>query len=147
MKTAIYVRSALNDNVISCETQILYCRTKLQHDKEYVVYSDNGCSAHDKEKPAFNEMMSAIERGEIDTVIVYKFDRICRDLGSFRLFMEDLLCNNVKFISASDCFDTSDSLGLTTLKYLLLFSEMERKTHSERCRRGWERRKQRMEGC
>ena len=147
MKTAIYVRSALNDNVISCETQILYCRTKLQHDKEYVVYSDNGCSAHDKEKPAFNEMMSAIERGEIDTVIVYKFDRICRDLGSFRLFMEDLLCNNVKFISASDCFDTSDSLGLTTLKYLLLFSEIERKTHSERCRRGWERRKQRMEGC
>jgi DNA invertase Pin-like site-specific DNA recombinase len=147
MKTAIYVRSALNDNVISCETQIEHCKTKLQHDKEYVVYSDNGYSARNKEKPAFNEMMSAIERGEIDTVIVYRFNRVCRDLGSFTLFFENLRYHNVEFISASEGLDSSNPLGETVFKCLMFFAEMERASHSERCRRGWERRKQRMEGC
>lgn len=147
MKTAIYVRSALNDNVISYETQIEHCKTKLQHDKEYVVYSDNGYSAHDKEKPAFNEMMSAIERGEIDTVIVYKFDRICRDIHSFCFFVDTLRQHNVTLISAVEGFDSSIFLGRALTEYLFIFAEMERASHSERCRRGWERRKQRMEGC
>ena len=150
---AAYIRVSTDDQLeYSPDSQLekirLYAeRNQILLPKEFIFVDEGISGRKTKNRPAFNEMMSAIERGEIDTVIVYKFDRICRDLGSFRLFMEDLLCNNVKFISASDCFDTSDSLGLTTLKYLLLFSEMERKTHSERCRRGWERRKQRMEGC
>ena len=61
MKTAIYVRSALKDNGISCETQIESCKKSVKPNDEYVIYSDNGYSANDKEKPAFNEMISAIK--------------------------------------------------------------------------------------
>ena len=146
MKKAIYVRSAL-EKEMSIETQIEYCKLKLKPNDEYVVFSDNGYSSYDKEKPAFNEMMSAIERGEIDTVIVYKFNRVCRDLGSFTLFFENLRYHNVEFISASEGLDSSNPLGETVFKCLMLFAEIERENHSERCRRGWERRKQRMEVC
>ena len=110
MKKAIYVRSAL-ENELSVETQIEYCKLKLKPNDEYVVFSDNGYSSYDKEKPAFNEMMSAIERGEIDTVIIYRFNRVCRDLGSFTLFFKNLRYHNVEFISASEGLDSSNPLG------------------------------------
>lgn len=145
MKTAIYVRSALNDNGISCEAQIKSCKKSLKPNDEYVIYSDNGYSANDKEKPAFNEMMSAIKNGEIDTVIVYNLDRICRDISSFCIFMNTLQKHNVTFTNAVDGFGSSSPYGQAILKYLLVFAEMERVNHSERCRQGWARRKQKKE--
>ncbi|MBP3630773.1 MAG: recombinase family protein [Clostridia bacterium] len=145
MKTAIYVRSALNDNGISCEAQIKSCKKSLKPNDEYVIYSDNGYSANDKEKPAFNEMLSAIKNGEIDTVIVYNLDRICRDISSFCIFMNTLQKHNVTFTNAVDGFSSSSPYGQAILKYLLVFAEMERVNHSERCRQGWARRKQKKE--
>lgn len=145
MKTAIYVRSALNDNGISCEAQIKSCKKSLKPNDEYVIYSDNGYSANDKEKPAFNEMLSAIKNGEIDTVIVYDLDRICRDISSFCIFMNTLQKHNVTFTNAVDGFSSSSPYGQAILKYLLVFAEMERVNHSERCRQGWARRKQKKE--
>ena len=145
MKTAIYVRSALNDNSISCEAQIEHCKALIRPTDEYLVYSDSGYSANDKEKPAFNEMLSAIKSGEIGTVIVYRIDRICRDISSFCIFMNILWEHNVTFTSACDGFSSSSLYGQVVLKYLLLFDEMERVNHSERCRQGWARRKQKKE--
>lgn len=145
MKTAIYVRSALNDNGISCEAQIKSCKKSLKPNDEYVIYSDNGYSANDKEKPAFNEMLSAIKNGEIDTVIVYNLDRICRDISSFCIFMNTLQKHNVTFTNAVDGFSSSSPYGQAILKYLLVFAEIERVNHSERCRQGWARRKQKKE--
>ena len=145
MKTAIYVRSALKDNSLSCETQIQCCKKSLNPNDEYVIYSDNGYSANEKEKPAFNEMMSAIKSGEIGTVIVYNIDRICRDISSFCIFMNTLEKHSVTFTSACDGFSSSSLYGQVVLKYLLLFAEMERVNHSERCRQGWARRKQKKE--
>ena len=144
MKKAIYVRSALA-NEISIETQIAYCKTHLKPNDEYVIYSDNGYSANDKEKPAFNELMSAIEKGEIGTVIVYNIDRICRDISSFCIFMNTLEKHSVTFTSARDGFTPSSPYGQVILKYLLVFAEMERVNHSERCRQGWARRKHKKE--
>lgn len=145
MKTAIYVRSALNDNGISCEAQIKSCKKSLKPNDEYVIYSDNGYSANDKEKPAFNEMLSAIKSGEIGTVIVYRIDRICRDISSFCIFMNTLQKHNVTFTNAVDGFSSSSPYGQAILKYLLVFAEMERVNHSERCRQGWARRRQKKE--
>lgn len=144
MKTAIYVRSAL-ENDFSCETQLVICKAFLKPNDEYVIYSDNGYSANDKEKPAFNEMLSAIKSGEIGTVIVYNIDRICRDIRSFCIFMNTLEKHSVTFTSACDGFTSSSPYGQVILKYLLLFAEMERVNHSERCRQGWARRKQKKE--
>ena len=144
MKTAIYVRSAL-ENDFSCETQLVICKGFLKPNDEYVIYSDNGYSANDKEKPAFNEMLSAIKSGEIGTVIVYNIDLICSNIISFCIFMNSLEKYNVKFTSACDGFTPSSPNGQVILKYLLVFAEMERVNHSERCRQGWARRKQKKE--
>ena len=78
---------------------------------------------------------------------IYKFDRICRDIHSFCFFVDTLRQHNVTLISAVEGFDSSIFLGRALTEYLFIFAEMERASHSERCRRGWERRKQRMEGC
>ena len=145
MKTAIYVRSALKDNGISCETQIESCKKSVKPNDEYVIYSDNGYSANDKEKPAFNELLSAIKNDEIGTVIVYNIDRICRDISSFCIFMNTLEKHSVTFTSACNGFSSSSSYGQAILQYLLVFAEMERVNHSERCRQGWARRKQKKE--
>ena len=144
MKTAIYVRSAL-ENDFSCETQLVICKGFLKPNDEYVIYSDNGYSANDKEKPAFNEMLSAIKSGEIGTVIVYNIDRICRDISSFCIFMNTLEKHSVTFTCARDGFTPSSPYGQLILKYLLVFAEMERVNHSERCRQGWARKKQKKE--
>ena len=146
MKTAIYIRTA-KGNEVSTETQIEWCKSKLKPNDEYVIFSDNGYSSYDNDKPAFNEMMSAIEHDEIDTVIVYKFDRICRSIKSFYSFTDTLRRYGVTFISVIERLDSSSWNGNSFLTYLGVLSEIERKNHSERCRRGWERRKQRMEGC
>lgn len=124
MKKAIYVRSALA-NEISIETQIAYCKTHLKPNDEYVIYSDNGYSANDKERPAFNELLSAIEKGEIGTVIVYNIDRICRDISSFCIFMNTLEKHSVTFISALENFDTSTDYGKTLMKFAMIFGYME----------------------
>lgn len=146
MKTAIYVRSAL-ENEVSVETQIEWCKSKLKPNDEYVVFSDNGYSSYDKENPAFNEMISAIECGEINTVIVYKFDRICRSVKSFYFFTNTLRQHDVNFISVIEHLDSSSWNGNNFLNYLCILSEIESKNHSERCRQAWARRKQRMEVC
>ncbi len=124
MKKAIYVRSAL-ENEISIETQIDYCKTHLKPNDEYVIYSDNGYSAHNKKRPAFKKMMSAIEKGEIDTVIVYKFDRICRDIDGFCTFVNTLYKQKATFISTLDNFDTSTDYGKTLMKFAMIFGYME----------------------
>lgn len=143
-KTAIYATSGLQ-NTLRIETQIEFCKTQLKANDEYVTYSDNGYSTNDKERPAFNEMMSAIENDEIDVVIVYDISRICRDIRSFCEFSNTLYEHNVTLISAINGFNSSSDYGRALLQLLLVFCENERKNHSERCRRGWALRKQRKE--
>ena len=150
---AAYIRVSTDDQAeYSPASQLekirLYAeRNQILLPKEFIFVDEGISGRKTKNRPAFNEMMSAIERGEIDTVIVYKFDRICRDIHSFCFFVDTLRQHNVTLISVVEGFDSSIFLGRALTEYLFIFAEMERASHSERCRRGWERRKQRMEGC
>ena len=80
MKTAIYVRSATKNDV-AIKAQIKFCKDVLD-DEDIVVYADNGYSAHDQNRPAFKNMIKDIEDGNVNKVIAYKIDRLCRDLNS-----------------------------------------------------------------
>ena len=110
MKTAIYVRSAL-ENDFSCETQIVVCKGFLKPNDEYVIYSDNGYSTHSKNRPAFKQMVKDIEDGKIDKVIVQRLDRIGISLVSISEFQNFLDKYNATFVSITEKFDTSTSLG------------------------------------
>lgn len=133
MKTAIYVRSAL-ENDFSCETQIVVCKGFLKPNDEYVIYSDNGYSAHSKNRPAFKQMVKDIEDGKIDKVIVQRLDRIGRSLVSINDFQNFLDKYNATFVSITEKFDTSTSLGEDKKVILNCLAELdaENKTKSKK---------------
>ncbi|MBU5427123.1 recombinase family protein [Tissierella pigra] len=84
------------------------------------------------DRPAFQDMMNRIRQGEFTHLIVWKIDRISRNLLDFAKMYEELKKNNVAFISKNEQFDTSSAMGEAMLKIILVFAELERKLTGER---------------
>ena len=97
-------------------------------------YNDGGQSGSGLERPALAALMRDIEAGEIDLVIVYKVDRLTRSLLDFVRLIEMFDRRGVALVSVSQAFDTSDSMGRTTLNVLLTFSKFEPETITNRVR-------------
>lgn len=129
MKTAIYVRSAL-ENEVGIKSQIEFCKNIL-NDEEFVVYTDNGYSVHDKNIPAFQNMMKDIEDGNVGKVIVYKLDRICRDLVSFCSFIAFLEAHNASFASYQEQISTENCAMRGFEGLLFALNEMEVQKHEQ----------------
>lgn len=108
-----------------------YCKHVLHLDN-VVVFEDAGKSAKNTERPAFKSMMQKIKDGQVSHVIVYKIDRISRNLVDFSLMYDIFKQNRVTFISLNEQFDTSTAMGEAMLKIILVFAELERKMTSER---------------
>lgn len=131
--TAIYARQSVDRrDSISIDAQIAACRQLTAEGDAVTVYADRGYSGKNMERPAFQEMMAAVRRGEIHIIIVYKLDRISRSLIDFVGMMDVFAAHGVTFTSRSEQFDTGTDLGLLLLKLLMLFAEMERKTIQQR---------------
>ena len=121
MKTAIYVRTA-QENEMEIEAQIELCKDLLDGE-EFIVYADNGYSAHDQSRPAFKNMIKDIENGTVNKVIVYSIDRISRNFKSFYSFTDSLCRYGVTFISVIESLDSSSWNGNNFLNYLCILSE------------------------
>ena len=110
-----------------------YCEHVLHIDKKRIeIFEDAGKSGKNTKRPAFERMMNKIKAGQVSHVIVYKIDRISRNLVDFSLMYDDFKYNNVTFISLNEQFDTSSAIGEAILKIILVFAELERKLTSER---------------
>lgn len=110
-----------------------YCEHVLHIDKKRIeVFEDAGKSGKNTKRPAFERMMNKVKAGLVSHVIVYKIDRISRNLVDFSLMYDDFKYNNVTFISLNEQFDTSSAIGEAILKIILVFAELERKLTSER---------------
>ncbi len=110
-----------------------YCEHVLHIDKKRIeVFEDAGKSGKNTKRPAFERMMDKVKSGQVSHVIVYKIDRISRNLVDFSLMYDDFKYNNVTFISLNEQFDTSSAIGEAILKIILVFAELERKLTSER---------------
>jgi len=97
-------------------------------------YDDGGFTGGNLERPALTRLMDDIERGEIDTVVVYKVDRLSRSLLDFSRLVERFEKRRVAFVSITQHFDTSTSMGRLVLHILLSFAQFERELISERTR-------------
>ena len=95
-------------------------------------YDDGGFSGGNLDRPAYNELMKDIEAGEVDCVIVYKVDRLSRSLFDFAQTMRNFDANGVSFVSVTQQFNTTNSMGRLTLNILLSFAQFEREIISER---------------
>lgn len=97
-------------------------------------YDDGGFSGGTLERPALQRLTADIESGLIDVVVVYKIDRLSRALMDFAKLVEVFDRNNVTFVSVTQSFNTTTSMGRLTLNILLSFAQFEREVIGERIR-------------
>lgn len=97
-------------------------------------YDDGGISGGTLERPALQRLLADIEEGLIDVVVVYKIDRLSRSLMDFSKLVEVFDRNDVTFVSITQSFNTTTSMGRLTLNILLSFAQFEREVTAERIR-------------
>ena len=97
-------------------------------------YDDGGFSGATLERPALRRLMADIERGLVDVIVVYKIDRLSRSLMDFAKLVEVFDTHGVTFVSVTQSFNTTTSMGRLTLNILLSFAQFEREVIGERIR-------------
>jgi DNA invertase Pin-like site-specific DNA recombinase len=98
------------------------------------LYDDGGFSGGTLERPAFQRLLSDVRAGRIDIVVVYKVDRLTRSLSDFAKIVEVFDKHGVSFVSVTQQFNTTSSMGRLTLNILLSFAQFEREVTGERIR-------------
>lgn len=150
IRCAIYTRVSVDEKTLdehgvlkgrkedhSLKMQEDFCRRYLdvRKDDGYViseVFVDDGYSAKDQKRPALQRLFRAIEAGEVDAVVVYKIDRLTRSVADFYDISRSWFERDLRFVSASQSFDTSSVGGRLMLNILLTFAQFEREMISER---------------
>jgi DNA invertase Pin-like site-specific DNA recombinase len=97
-------------------------------------YDDGGFSGGSMERPALKRLLADIEAGRVDVVVVYKIDRLTRSLADFARMVELFDRREVTFVSVTQAFNTTSSMGRLTLNVLLSFAQFEREVTGERIR-------------
>ncbi len=141
-RCAVYTRKSVQQDPThqfgSLEAQRSICSSYIasQKPKGWVElprhYDDDGQSGGDLRRPALQELLSDIECGLVDVVVIYKLDRITRTLLDFVRLMDLMDQFGVGFVAVTQNFDTSDSTGRLILNILLTFAQFEREIASDR---------------
>lgn len=139
MVIAIYPRkSVYRDNSDSVQVQIQMCKEYagiIYRDKspEFRIYDkDEGFSGKNTNRPSFQALMADVKCGTIDVVMVYRLDRISRNVSEFSVMYDIFQRHNVSFVSVKESFDTTTPIGRTVMYILSAFSQLERENTSER---------------
>src|SRR6202050_3082615 len=98
------------------------------------LYDDGGYSGGNLERPGLKRLLEDIEANKVDTIVVYKVDRLTRSLADFAKIVEALDARGVSFVSVTQQFNTTTSMGRLTLNILLSFAQFEREVTGERIR-------------
>lgn len=136
-RVAIYVRVSTAYQVdrdslpMQRQDLIAYAKLMLNTD-DYVIFEDAGYSGKNTDRPKYQEMMSQIRNGAFTHLLVWKIDRISRNLLDFATMYKELKELGVIFVSKNEQFDTSTAMGEAMLKIILVFAELERNMTSER---------------
>lgn len=126
---------------IDAQKELLVNFAKSKEYGSYKFYVDGGYSGKDLNRPAIQELMKDVENHEIDTVIVFKLDRISRSQRDTLYLIEEVFNKyNVGFISIRENFDTTSPFGKAMIGILSVFAQLERETILERTRLGLRKR-------
>jgi DNA invertase Pin-like site-specific DNA recombinase len=144
IRCAIYTRKSseegLEQSFNSLHAQREACEAYIRsqkHEGWQVIpthYDHGGFSGGNMERPALKHLMADIEAGKVNTVVVYKVDRLTRSLADFAKIIEKLDSKQVSFVSVTQQFNTTTSMGRLTLNVLLSFAQFEREVTGERIR-------------
>ena len=143
-RCAIYTRKSTEDGLEqefnSLDAQREACAayvTSQRHEGWVLVpdpYDDGGFSGGSMDRPGLKRLLADIEAGKVDTIIVYKVDRLTRSLADFAKIVEILDAKGASFVSITQSFNTTTSMGRLTLNVLLSFAQFEREVTGERIR-------------
>ena len=97
-------------------------------------YDDGGFSGANTDRPALQRLLADVRARKVDVIVVYKVDRLTRSLADFAKLVELFDAHNVSFVSVTQQFNTTTSMGRLTLNVLLSFAQFEREVTSERIR-------------
>jgi site-specific DNA recombinase len=144
VRCAIYTRKSseegLEQEFNSLDAQREACEAYITSQKHEgwtalpSLYDDGGYSAGTMDRPALLRMLEDVRAKKIDAVIVYKVDRLTRSLADFAKIVEVFDAQGVSFVSITQAFNTSTSMGRLTLNVLLSFAQFEREVTGERIR-------------
>lgn len=136
-KAAIYVRVSTHHQID--RESLPFQREELENYSRYAlnidaweIFEDAGYSAKNTDRPKYQEMMARIRKGEFTHLLVWKLDRISRNLRDFTELWDELKEYGVTFVSKMEQFDTSTAMGEAMLRIILVFAELERKLTAER---------------
>jgi site-specific DNA recombinase len=117
----------------ACEA---YIRSQMHEGWSIIrkAYDDGGFSGGTMERPALTALLADIRDGQVDVVVVYKIDRLTRSLFDFAKIVEIFDAASVSFVSVTQSFNTTTSMGRLTLNVLLSFAQFEREVTGERIR-------------
>ena len=131
-ETAIYARQSIDKKEsLSIEGQIEQCKILLKGNIPS-IYKDKGYSGKNTERPDLKRLINDIKLDRIGKVIVYKLDRISRNITDFYKLYEIMEQHKCQFVSASESFDTSSAMGKAMMGILAIFAQMERENIQKR---------------
>lgn len=129
-QTAIYARQSIDKKEsLSIESQIELCQALS---KNAIVFKDKGYSGKNTERPELRKLIDDIKSEKIEKVIVYKLDRISRNITDFYKLYEIMNDHKCEFVSVSETFDTSSAMGRAMMGILAIFAQMERENIQKR---------------
>lgn len=144
VRCAIYTRKSTEEgleqefNSLDAQREASEAYIKSQKHEGWEViptaYDDGGYSGGNMDRPALAQLLADIETGRVDVVVVYKVDRLSRALSDFARMVEIFDKHGVSFVSVTQSFNTTTSMGRLTLNVLLSFAQFEREVTGERIR-------------
>jgi DNA invertase Pin-like site-specific DNA recombinase len=144
LRCAVYTRKSTDEgldrefNTLDAQRDACEAYAASQRQEGWTLlrdhYDDGGFSGGTLERPALQRLLRDIERVEVDVVVVYKIDRLSRSLMDFSKLVETFEAHGVTFVSITQSFNTTTSMGRLTLNILLSFAQFEREVIGERIR-------------
>jgi len=144
LRCAIYTRKSTDEGLEQSfnsldaqrEACAAYIMSQAHEGWEAVAerYDDGGWSGGTMDRPALRQLLGDVKAGKIDIIVVYKVDRLTRSLADFAKIVEILDAQGASFVSVTQAFNTTNSMGRLTLNVLLSFAQFEREVTAERIR-------------
>ncbi len=132
-KEAIYTRQSIDKkDSVSIETQEAECQKIVRG--EFAVYTDRGYSGKNTSRPSLQRLLKDIQLGRVSRVVVYRLDRISRNITDFYNLYETMKIYGCEFVSVSESFDTNGVMGRAMMGIIAVFAQMERETIQQRIR-------------